>query len=284
MALLAALAVLRVHVAVIEAPGRRMLRSRAESALRARGWTVAAPSDADLLLVCGEPAGGAAEWAEEAWAQVEPPRLRTVVREPDELTAALDAAERALGAAPRAARGAGSAPFDAAAVRFGPGLPGWPGELVVTCGLEAERVRSVRVRRFAVAAETDAAGPAEQRLVVACEDAARVLRAAGWRAPALRLDRIVDRVLAGGQADRQRGVVRAVARSISRSATFTGTSARVGADLRADVLRALAAADRDPGDAEVPLPPLDADAIARRVTGARPRQVPLLVLGAAARG
>ena len=58
MGLTAALALLRAHVLVVAAPGRALLRMRAEAAVRARGWPlVAEPEDADLLLVCGGPEG-----------------------------------------------------------------------------------------------------------------------------------------------------------------------------------------------------------------------------------
>ena len=56
MGVIASLALLRVHVLVVELPGRPALRLRAEAAVRARGWVVTRdPADTDVLLVCGTP-------------------------------------------------------------------------------------------------------------------------------------------------------------------------------------------------------------------------------------
>lgn len=294
MGLIASLALLRVHVLVVEVPGHPLLRLRAEAAVRARGWLVGGtPEDADLLLVCGaprldgvDPDGADPDGAdpdsaaavEALWARVPGPRARRTVRSAEDLPAALDSAARVLADAALqrgAAAAGGPAPSTGPAGRFGPFLPDWPAGLLVDCAVDrAGRVVAVGTRRFpnAVAAgEGDAEGDAELRgFVLPAAAAARLVRLAGWPAPALRLERLVDRALAGAALHRLRRPLRAVSGTVRRSATLRWVLTRESpaVDVQGRVLDLLAAAVA--GAAAPPPAP-------RRLLGQHVDAVPLLV-------
>lgn len=78
--LMARLAVKRVYVLVVEVPGAAQVRMEVEQELARRGWVAAAaPSDADVLCICGAPAGGYSEPLERVWEQLPGPRARTII-------------------------------------------------------------------------------------------------------------------------------------------------------------------------------------------------------------
>ncbi|MGT2426419.1 hypothetical protein [Amnibacterium kyonggiense] len=194
---LASLALLRVHVLVVGLPGRAVLRLRAEAAVRARSWVVVtAPADADVLLVCGAPEAEIGAAVDALWWDVPAPRARRTIGSADELEDALDSAARVLADRElqrRAGGRGGAAPTAPPDGRFGPIGPAWPPGLVVECAAgPGGRIAAVGVRRLGSATE-DAAPPG----VLAVADAARLLRLARWEAPARRLDRVVDLLLAG---------------------------------------------------------------------------------------
>ncbi len=90
-------AVRSIHVLVVEAPGHWAARVHVERAARERGWPRAlSPADADVLVVCGEPAGDLADAVEQVWEQLPGPRTRVEVADPDQAGAALDRAREAL--------------------------------------------------------------------------------------------------------------------------------------------------------------------------------------------
>jgi hypothetical protein len=267
---IAPLALLRVHVLVVELPGRPALRLRAEAAVRARGWNVARePADADVLLVCGTPRSEIAEAVDALWWHVPAPRARRTVRTAAALPAVLDSAARVLADVAlqrRAAADPGRAPADPPPGRFGPLQPDWPAGLVLDCAPGADgRIAAVGSRRLADEPEDDPVPAA----LSAVADAARLLRLAGWDVPALRLDRVVDLALAGAPPDRLRRRLRSVAGLVGRSGVLRWTLSRdlPSVDARARVLALLAAAmsgESPPGTARV-------------LMGARPASVPLLV-------
>ena len=85
------LAVRRLHVLVVEAPGAFDVRVRAEQACAARGWVLAsAPADADALLVCGAADDALTDALENVWAQLPGPRARAAVLQAVDLDHALD--------------------------------------------------------------------------------------------------------------------------------------------------------------------------------------------------
>ena len=292
----ASLALLRVHVLVVELPGRPVLRLRAQAAVRARGWVpVDEPADADLVLVCGTPVPEVVAAVDALWWQVPAPRVRRTVRSAEALPEALDSAARVLadaalqrraaaapGTPPEGLRGSAETRRRAApevpnaasrlksadprtfSVRFGPVGPDWPAGLLLDCTADAGgRVVAVGVRRLG--SSSDRATAPELALLLAVADAARLLRLAGWSAPALRLDRVVDLALAGTPRDRVRRRLRAVAGLVRRSATFRWTS---GDAARARILTLLDSAL----GGTVPPPPAE-----RVLVGARLADVPLLV-------
>lgn len=285
MGLLAALAVTRVHVLVLEAPGRPMLRLRAEAAVRARGWQVASgAADADLLLVCGVPAGRFAGVVAGLWAAMRAPRAHRTIRATDDLPAALDEAERALASRADVPLSASATPHSAPKVasprlELGPGAPWWPAGLVVAGEERDGLLTAVRVRVLAAATtDPDPADPQVRALAIACAEAARFLRAAGWPMPAARFERVADRVLAGRAPARQRRRTRRIAAQVQRSATFDAVLARAvpGVALRGLLLRRLLAVDDALTGQAVPVP-LDALRLAARLEGARLSAVPLLL-------
>jgi hypothetical protein len=287
----ASLALLRVHVLVVELPGRPMLRLRAEAAVRARGWVpVAEPADADLVLVCGTPVPSVVEAVDALWWRVPAPRVRRTVRSAEALQEALDSATRVLAdtalqrsaADPDAPPPRGSADPDRHAVsggsrtarrlgtadprtaRFGPVGPDWPAGLQLDCSAGADgRIVAVGVRLHAVSGDDE--DVPERVLLLAVADAARLLRRTGWAAPALRLDRVVDLVLGGAPPDRVRRRLRSVAGAVRRSATFRWTA---GDPVRDRVLALLASAV----DGTAPPAPPE-----RRLVGAQLADVPVLV-------
>jgi hypothetical protein len=264
------LALLRVHVLVVELPGRPLLRLRAEAAVRARGWVVTwEPEDADLVLVCGTPRPEVVEAVDAIWRRVPVPRVRRTVRTEEDLAGALDSAARVLGdddlQRQAAATGAAAPAQPASGTRFGPVLPHWPAGLIVECALDdRDRVTATGVRRLPAEREEDPAGVRPFVLPVA--SAAGLLRLMSWPAAALRLDRVVDLALAGTEPVRLQRRLRAVARSVERSATLRWALAREGgADGTGRVLALLAGEG-----AAQPVPP-------RRLLGRPVGALPLLV-------
>lgn len=242
---MASLALLRVHVLVVELPGRPLLRLRAEAAVRARGWVLSTDAeDTDLVLVCGTPRPEVVEAVDGIWTSVPQPRVRRTVRSVDDLPGVLDGAARVLAddaLQRRAAADAPAAPPAAPSSQLGPLLPDWPAGLVVDVAADRDgRVTAAGVRRLAAEPEEDDADP----LVLTVADAARLLRLAGWPALALRLDRVVDLALAGRSPQRLRRRLRRVAGVVRRSATLRWVLAREVAtlDVRARVLALLEAA------------------------------------------
>jgi hypothetical protein len=271
MGLTASLAVLRVHVLVVELPGRPVLRLRAEAAVRGRGWLVVrAVEDADLLLVCGGPGPEVASAVDVLWSQVPAPRARRTVRTPEELPDALDSAARVL-ADTRLQRSAAAEPRVAPPVpdgRFGPLRPGWPSGLVVDCAVDPTgRVSAVGTRR--IAGEQEDEPVAVRAFVLPVATAAAILRALGREALALRLDRAVDLAIGGVPPQRLHRRLRSVERAVRRSATLRWAVAPDPAAVRAlDRLPVLLAAA------------IDAAGVApagRLLLGQRLESVPLLV-------
>ena len=273
MGLTASLALLRVHVLVVELPGRPLLRLRAEAAVRARGWVVTAePEDADLVLVCGDPRAEVVEAVDALWGRVPVPRARRTVRAEEGLAEALDSAARVLrddALQREAAATAVPAAEPRPGTRFGPLLPHWPAGLIVECALDDRgRVAAAGVRRLAAEQEEDPAGLRSFVLPVA--DAARLLRLVGWPALALRLDRVVDLALTGTAPDRLSRRLLGVARAVRRSETLRWVQRREGSGVevvpRVLALLHAAAERRDP-----PAP------AARRLLGRDAAAVPLVV-------
>lgn len=271
---MSSLALLRVHVLVVELPGRPLLRLRAEAAVRARGWIVTwDPEDADLVLVCGTPRPEVVDAVDALWRRVPVPRARRTVRAEAELAAAFDSAARVLAddALQRQAAPAPAAPSaePVHGVRLGPVRPHWPPGLIVECALDGDdRVTAAGVRRLPAEREEDPEGSAP--FVLAVAEAAGLLRLAGWPAASLRLDRVADLALAGTAPERLRPRLRAVARSVGRSATLRWLLDReaAGGEVAARVLALLgAAAD----GVDPPAPP------ARRLLGRPAGALPLVV-------
>ena len=270
MGVIASLAALRVHVLVVELPGRPVLRLRAEAAVRARGWIVVRePVDADVLLVCGTPRAAIAEAVDALWWDVPSPRARRTVRAAADLPEVLDSAARVLadGALQRrAAADLGEAPPPPPPGRFGPLRPDWPAGLTLDCAAGSDgRIVAVGTRRSADEPEDDPVPAA----ALAVADAARLLRMAGWASPALRLDRVVDLLLAGVPSERLARRLRSVAGLVRRSGTLRVVLAREApsVDARARVLALLAAALAGEGPPPAP----------RVLMGAPLRSVPMLV-------
>ncbi|GAA2752598.1 hypothetical protein [Amnibacterium kyonggiense] len=266
---LASLALLRVHVLVVGLPGYPVLRLRAEAAVRARSWVVTtAPADADLLLVCGTQDPEVAAAVDALWWRVPAPRARRTIGSAEELEDALDSAARVLGDRElqrRAAEHRGPAPVATPEGAFGPLGVAWPPGLVVECATgPGGRIAAVGVRRIGPAAEEDAPPG-----LLAAADAARLLRLTRWEAPAHRLDRVVDLLLAGAPPERVRSPLRRVAALVGRSASYRWSAgADVPAvDLRQRVLALLTAA----------IDGTDAPTTRRRLIGARVGDVPAIV-------
>jgi hypothetical protein len=249
------LALLRVHVLVVELPGRPVLRLRAEAAVRARGWVVTRdPADTDVLLVCGTPRAAIADAVHALWWDVPAPRARRTVHTAAELDEVLDSAARVLAdraLQQRAAADVGTAPAAPPAGRFGPLHPDWPAGLMLDCvpGVDG-RITAVGSRRLPPEPEDDPVPVG----VLAAAHAARLLRMAGWASPALRLDRVVDLALDGGPQERLRPRLRSVAGLVRRSGTFRWALAdTLPVDVPGRVLALLAAAID--GDALPPAAP-----------------------------
>jgi hypothetical protein len=78
-------------------PGATAVRLAAEQQLRRRGWPAAmTPADADILLICGDPAGPIAGAVEATWKAVPAPRARATAAHPGEVPGALEAARARL--------------------------------------------------------------------------------------------------------------------------------------------------------------------------------------------
>lgn len=87
----------RVHVLTVTAADGVLARLATERALRDLGWVLAwSPADADMLAVCGTPAGAEADAAERLWHQLPGPRARVQLDDPQDVSEALVAAAAAL--------------------------------------------------------------------------------------------------------------------------------------------------------------------------------------------
>jgi hypothetical protein len=87
----------RPHVFVTCVPGGAAARLAVERFAREQGWPLAAsPADADLLVVCGTPAGWLADAVEIVWAQLPEPRARVHLADADGTPDALLEARAAL--------------------------------------------------------------------------------------------------------------------------------------------------------------------------------------------
>ncbi|RIX30814.1 hypothetical protein [Amnibacterium setariae] len=244
MGLIAALAVLRVAVLVVELPGRPLLRLRAEAAVRARGWTVVSrPEDADLVLVCGTPRPEVAAAVDDLWSRVPVPRARRTVRTAEQLPDALDSAARVLADTALQRRTAAEAPplVRAAAAPGACALArDWPAGLLLDCAVDrAGRITAVGERRLPAEPEDDPLP--DPAVLLAIADAAGLLRLAGLPALALRLDRVVDLALGGRDLGALRPRVRRVAAAVRRSASLARLLRHdtPGVDVRARLLALL---------------------------------------------
>jgi hypothetical protein len=95
--LVARVATMRVHVFLVETPGRSLLRMNAQAAIATRGWVEATgPADADALLVCGHPDRELGELIDAVWEQIPSPRFRAIVVTGEPLTSVLDSIPAAL--------------------------------------------------------------------------------------------------------------------------------------------------------------------------------------------
>jgi hypothetical protein len=173
----------RPHVMIAAMPGATDVRLTAEEQLRRRGWPAAlTPADADVLVVAGTAAPDIAQAVEAAWAAVPAPRVRVYATRPDDVAAALDAAQAELASAAdqrrsAATRGPGNhrghghdtggmampaglpmarraedrdgLKLDQLHVALGPFLPDWPAGLVAGLILQGDVVQH---------AEADAVG------------------------------------------------------------------------------------------------------------------------------
>ncbi|MFI8771816.1 hypothetical protein ACIGKQ_06615 [Gordonia sp. NPDC062954] len=91
--LLARLAVRRVHVLVVAAPGNRLLEVVVDENVRERGWVVAeSPADADVLAVVRTSGPRLTEAIEQVWQQLPGPRVRIQVGERSQVDPAFDQA------------------------------------------------------------------------------------------------------------------------------------------------------------------------------------------------
>lgn len=85
------------HVLLVEVPGCSRTRIAAEDAVLERGWQLAvSPSDADVLLVCGEPGPGMAGAIETVWHQLPGPRVRVDAHAGEQVSARLEEAHARL--------------------------------------------------------------------------------------------------------------------------------------------------------------------------------------------
>ncbi len=94
---IAALALTRVHVLVVEVPGWSLTRMAVERAYTERGWSVAlSPADADLLVVAGVPGHALGRHVDQVWEQLPGPRARIEVTSVADVPAAFDRAVEVL--------------------------------------------------------------------------------------------------------------------------------------------------------------------------------------------
>ncbi len=104
---LAERAVRRVHVLVVEVPGRWATRVAVQRAVTQRGWVEAtSAADADALVVCGTPGRRLAEAIDRVWDQLPGPRARAEVELTDNEQAGVAVQAAVDGAVEGAADGA----------------------------------------------------------------------------------------------------------------------------------------------------------------------------------
>lgn len=94
---LLSVATARPHVLLVSVPGHRAVRWAAERFLVAAGWpTAASPAEADVLLVCGDPGDELGPLVEVAWNALPGPRALATATRPEDVEAALLAAQAGL--------------------------------------------------------------------------------------------------------------------------------------------------------------------------------------------
>jgi len=86
-----------MHVLLVEAPGNRALRIGFEAVTAAAGHVLAIhPAESDVLLVCGTPGPELHTVIDRVWDQMPYPKHRATLTSPDEITAVLTTAQKAL--------------------------------------------------------------------------------------------------------------------------------------------------------------------------------------------
>jgi len=94
---LAALAVRRAHVLLVELPGQWALRASVEREVISRGWALSdSPAASDVLVVCGVPGAEMRSLIDTVWDQLPGPRVRVSVTTTGDVGDCLDEATSQL--------------------------------------------------------------------------------------------------------------------------------------------------------------------------------------------
>ena len=94
---LAALAVRRAHVLLVELPGQWALRASVEREVISRGWALSdSPAASDVLVVCGVPGAEMRSLIDTVWDQLPGPRVRVSVTTTGDVGDCLDGATSQL--------------------------------------------------------------------------------------------------------------------------------------------------------------------------------------------
>ena len=94
---LAALAVRRAHVLLVELPGQWALRASVEREVLSRGWALSdSPAASDVLVVCGVPGAEMRSLIDTVWDQLPGPRVRVSVTTTGDVGDCLDEATSQL--------------------------------------------------------------------------------------------------------------------------------------------------------------------------------------------
>ena len=94
---LAALAVRRAHVLLVELPGQWALRASVEREVLSRGWALSdSPAASDVLVVCGVPGAEMRSLIDTVWDQLPGPRVRVSVTTTGDVGDCLDGATSQL--------------------------------------------------------------------------------------------------------------------------------------------------------------------------------------------
>lgn len=246
----------RVHVLVVTTTGGVLVRLAVERAVRALGWVLAwSPADADVLAVCGSPAGAELDAVEQLWRQVPGPRARVQL---DGTVGAADSLRRTISALDdRAVQDELSRDADADAdaasmdhdgmnhdgmsmtgpagiplaegsdddrdglemdawhLVLGAGLPGWPAGLVLRATLHGDVVTALEVLGAPDPLER---ADATMRAALLLDAAATVLELAGWSAAAGAARRSQDDLVDGRGPGQVAAEVERLARRVRRSA------------------------------------------------------------------